>query len=296
MAVANVAHRRIWRSIPSAYVFISEAQRRELEPAGFPPSRSFVKPNLVPAVAPRTRTTSQDLVAYLGRLTEAKGLRVLMRAWDLYQGPRTLPGLRLAIAGTGPLEDEIRAWAHSRPSVSVLGLLDRQECTDLVRQARSVVVPSEWPEAFGLVIGETMAAGVTPVATAHGAFPELITDGVDGLLYPPGDIGALARLLQRIEASPEWTDELGAAAHESYQRRLEPSKNIAELERIYRFAIEHPRWLDSPVSANALDALDLGATRRGTSPAPSLPDSGVHHSTPEPSSDTSRHVESAPSA
>lgn len=246
LAVATVAHRRIWQTVPSAYIFLSEAQRRELEPAGFPLARSFVKPNLVLPVAPRS-TSRHDLVVYLGRLTEDKGLLVLMRAWDRYTDGRRgrEGGLRLAIAGTGPLEAEIRSWAQARSSVTVLGLLDRQACSTLVGQARTVVVPSEWPEPFGLVVAEAMAAGVAPVATAHGAFTDLIADGVDGLLYPPGDVGTLARLLERIEADPERIDRLGDAARATYERRFEPSKNIVDLEAIYRFAAGHPRWIDA---------------------------------------------------
>jgi glycosyltransferase involved in cell wall biosynthesis len=269
VALATVAHRRFWQSIPSAYIFISDAQRREIESAGYPLSRSFVKPHLVPPVAPRTG--SQELVVYLGRLTEEKGLRVLMRAWDRYTGARTTPGLRLVIAGTGPLEEEIGVWARSRPSVSVPGLLDRTQCTELVRQARTVVVPSEWPEPFGLVVAESMAAGVMPTATAHGSFVELITDGVDGLLYPPGDVDALTVLLQKVEDAPEWADRLGKAARETYERRFEPSKNIAELERIYQFAMDSPRWLDGPDTGEIPETMNGPVRFRGGTPPSSAP-------------------------
>jgi glycosyltransferase involved in cell wall biosynthesis len=242
IAVATVAHRRIWQTVPDAYIFLSDAQRQELEPVGLPQSRSFVKPNLTPPTP--HRTTPEDLVVYLGRLSEPKGLLVLMRAWDRYIGARRSTGLRLAIAGTGPLEAEIRAWAASRPSVDMLGLLDRDQCASLVRRATTVVAPSEWMEPFGLVVVEAMAAGVAPIATTQGAFPDLITDGVDGLLYPPSDDGALAGLLTQIEASPQWVASLGTGARQTYERRFVPAQNVTELEAIYRFAVEHPRWLD----------------------------------------------------
>jgi glycosyltransferase involved in cell wall biosynthesis len=242
VAVATVAHRRIWQTVPEAYIFLSQAQQRELAPVGFPPSRCFVKPNLTPPT-PR-RTTPEDLVVYLGRLSEPKGLRVLMRAWDRYIGAGPSPGLRLAIAGTGPLEAQIRAWAGSRPSVDMLGFVDREQCASLVRRATTVVVPSEWLEPFGLVVVEAMAAGVAPIATTQGAFPELITDGVDGLLYPPSDDGALATLLAQIEASPQWMAKLGTSARRTYEGRFAPARIVTELEAIYRFAIDNPRWLD----------------------------------------------------
>lgn len=238
-AVAVVAHRRLWGRLPSAYIFLSDAQRRELEPAGFPVGRSFVKPNLVPPAA--RRVTSEGLVVYLGRLTEEKGLRVLMKGWDHYLGARRVPSLKLAVAGTGPMDAEIRSWARTRPSVEVLGLIDRDACSRLVARAEALVAPSEWPEPFGLVVAEAMAAGVLPIATNHGAFKELIAHGVDGVLYPLGDFEMLGCVLLRVENDPVWTNRLGQAAYQTYLRRFEPSRNVAELEHIYRFAIGHPR-------------------------------------------------------
>ena len=239
IATATTTQRPIWRSAPSAYIFLSDAQRREMESMAFPLDRCFVKPNLVLPAPPRGE--AEPLVVYAGRFTEAKGVHVLMRAWDRFLERRPATTLRLAFAGSGSLEDTLRSWASTRPSVDVVGLLDREACAALVRRARAAVAPSEWPEPFGLVVPEAMAAGVAPIATAHGSFVDMIADGVDGLLYPPGDATALARIFDVVEDDPVSLDQLGQEARRTYERRFHPTKNIAELETIYRYAIDHPR-------------------------------------------------------
>lgn len=238
MAVSAMANRSVWREVPAAYVFISDAQRKELEPLGFPPDRCFVKHNFCPD--PGRRATPDGTVSFLGRLTESKGLDVLMRAWEHHTatGPTAM---RLVIAGAGPLEDRVRAWAAGFASVDAVGHLDHAAAADLVSRSSAVVVPSEWPEPFGLVVAEAMAAGVAPIASARGAFPELIADGVDGLLYPAGDHVALAALLRRVEDEPARHAALGAAARRTYERRFSSAVSIDRLEQIYRFALANPR-------------------------------------------------------
>lgn len=268
LALSTAVARRFWLSVPSAYIFLSEAQRRELQTLDLPPERCFVKSNLAPPVAgPRADDGS---VVYLGRLNELKGLRVLMRAWDRYVGTRQAPRLRLVIAGAGPLESEVRSWARSRPSVEVRGLLPRADAADLLRRATTVVVPSEWREPFGLVVAEAMAAGAAPIATAHGSFEELISDGVDGLLYPPGDADGLAGLLLRVEDDPLWAARLGVAARATYERRFAPARIVAELEAIYRFVVARPRWLGTsePTSPPPQES-DLPSARRALGAPPS---------------------------
>ena len=241
LAAATVLQRRAWRTLPSAYVFISEAQRDLFGALRLPRTRCFVKANLVPTLEPRT--AAENLVAYVGRLSEAKGLRLLMRAWDSFERSPNPAPLRLVIAGSGPLDDEVRSWAAQRPSVDMVGLLSREECAGLLRRARAIVVPSEWLETFGLVVVEAMAVGVAPIAPAHGSFPELITDGVDGVLFPPSDSDALAGVLGAVAGSPGDFDAIGREAQRTYARRFDPEANVRELEQIYRFAMQHPVWL-----------------------------------------------------
>ena len=186
LVVANVAHRKAWRSLVSAYVFISAAQRDLHDGLGLPQDRVFVRHNMIPRqnvpLVPR-----EPIVAYAGRLDEAKGLRLLMAAWDRYRGMSDDPGLRLVVAGAGPLEREVAAWALTRPSVELTGYLPASQVLELRARARAVLLPSVWEEPFGLVAVEAMAAGAPPIAAEHGSFVELITPGVDGVLFLPGD-------------------------------------------------------------------------------------------------------------
>ena len=263
LAIGDVATKGTWQTLPSAYVFISGAQRELFSSLDLPRQRCFVKHNLVYPMRSYENPTpsgaaTEPLVVYLGRLNEAKGLPLLMKAWD-----RCAPkGLKLVIAGGGPLEEEVGTWAAARESVEDAGLLDRGECIALLGRARAAVVPSQWQEPFGLVVAEAMSAGVPSIAPAHGAFPELITDGVDGVLFPADDVDALAKLFGEVEREPDRWDALGSEARRTYERRFVPEKNIAELEAIYRFAIEHPVWIELEDSAQTSRATTRTATMK----------------------------------
>jgi len=244
LAVASVTQRRGWQTLASAYIFLSESQQRVFSPFHLPSTRCFVKPNLVPAPTV-ARTTAEPLVAYIGRLNEAKGLPLLMRAWERFLARRDQPGVRLVIAGSGPLENDVRGWAIQHGSVEVVGLLPREDCAALLGRARAAIIPSEWLETFGLVAVEAMAAGTAPIAPAHGSFPSLIHNGVDGVLFQPGNAEELAEILHRLADSPVEFEQLGQAARQTYERDFDPGANVARLEQIYRFAIRNPVWLKS---------------------------------------------------
>jgi glycosyltransferase involved in cell wall biosynthesis len=239
VALAMGLHRQAWRSLISAYVFVSGPQRDLLREAGLPSSRVFVRHNLIPR-RDRPRSTRTPTVVYAGRLDEAKGVRLLMAGWDRYREKSGAPGLKLVIAGGGPLGDEVATWASARPSVEVHGTVSGDRCAELISQARAVLLPSAWQETFGLVAVEAMAAGVPPIAAGHGAFTELITPGVDGILFSPGDPAALALAIADIETNPERYEAYGDRARQTYEQRFDPRRSVEDLLGIYRFAVAHP--------------------------------------------------------
>lgn len=243
VVLINAAHRRAWRTMVSAYMFISAAQRDLLAGLDLAPERVFVRHNLIPAAPDRSPSSrpTEHTVIFAGRLDEAKGVPLLMAAWDRYLStPGHRPALTLTIAGAGSLQPEVTAWATAHPSVTLAGHVDPATCATLMAKARAVIVPSTWAEPFGLVAIEAMALGVPPIAAAHGAFTELITPGVDGILFPPGDPHALAATLTDIDINPDRYYTYGNQARDTYKKRFDPDRNIDQLLEIYNYAITNP--------------------------------------------------------
>ncbi|QKZ16086.1 glycosyltransferase [Streptomyces chartreusis] len=235
LAVSMSVNRRRWWSGVKRFLCISAAQRDVLVRAGMPAERLVVKHNFVPDPEDR-RSGAGEHVLYLGRLAEAKGVRLLMTAWDELAAAGGV-GVPLVIAGTGPLEQEVTAWAAGRDDVRYVGLYDTAECRKAIARSVAVVAPSTWLEAFGLVVVEAMAAGVPVVAAGHGAFVELVEDGVTGLLHRPGEHESLASCIRRIAAGPDRNQEMGRAARRRYELGFSPAVGLERLVEEYRTAI-----------------------------------------------------------
>ncbi|MEV8127227.1 glycosyltransferase [Streptomyces sp. NPDC085944] len=235
LAVGLAVNRRRWWSGVERFFCISAAQRDVLVAAGMPAERLAVKHNFVPEPDARRSGTGEH-VLYLGRLAEAKGVRLLMAAWDEVAAGGGV-GVPLVIAGAGPLEREVTAWAAGRDDVRHVGLYDPEQCRRAVARSVAVVAPSTWLEAFGLVVVEAMAAGVPTVAAGHGAFVELVEDGVTGLLHRPGETASLAACLRRITAEPDRNRRMGLAARRRYEQGFSPAVGLERLVEGYRAAI-----------------------------------------------------------
>jgi glycosyltransferase involved in cell wall biosynthesis len=184
-----------------------------------------------PPAAPR-------LVA-VGRLIPIKGLDVLLRA--VAAARRDVPAMTLELAGSGPLEEELRALAARLglgEAVRFLGQV--APAAPLYESALATVVPSRG-EGFGMVALEAMERSRAVVASAVGGLPELVVDGETGLVVPPDDAPALAAALVRLASDPSRAAALGAAAR---RRALEafPAERPAErLDAIYRAALARSR-------------------------------------------------------
>ncbi|MER5375837.1 glycosyltransferase [Streptomyces sp. NPDC002553] len=235
LAVSLSVNRRRWQSGVERFFCISEAQRDILVRAGMPAERLAVKHNFVPEPGVRRAGAGEQLL-FLGRMAEAKGVRLLMAAWDEVAASGGV-GVPLVLAGAGPLEREVTAWAEGRGDVRFAGLLDPDRCRYEIARSVAVVAPSMALETFGLVVAEAMAAGVPAVAAGHGAFVELVEDGVSGLLHRPGEAASLAACLRRITAAPDRNREMGRAARRRYEQEFSPVVGLERLVEGYRSAI-----------------------------------------------------------
>ena len=192
---------------------------------------------LFSTMAPRVGSGHEDRrrVVFAGRLASPKGTDVLVRAARDVEG-------EFVICGDGWQLQALKRMARRlgvEQRVSFRGWLGAEDLAEELAQASVVVVPSLWPEPFGLVGIEALAAGRPVVASATGGIPDWLEDGVNGLLVPPGDAPALARALDELLADPERQRTMGAAGRDLVARRFTPASHVEALVDAYRVAREH---------------------------------------------------------
>ena len=122
--------------------------------------------------------------------------------------------------------------------VRFTGWLGGAELACELAEASVVVMPSLWPEPFGLVGIEAFAAGRPAVASATGGIGDWLEDGVSGLLVPPADAGRLASALSELLEDPDRQRRMGAAGRESVAARFTPARHVAALLDGYERARE----------------------------------------------------------
>ena len=195
---------------PSAYL-ASRALAWGIEEA-----RVTVIPNAAPPLpalpereAARVRFEIEGpTLAFAGRITRQKALDVALEALA------RVDGVSLLVAGDGPDLPEVRTAASERGldgRIRFVGPLDRDDVLALFRAADASILSSSW-ENFPHTVVEALAVGTPVIATAVGGVPELVRDGENGLLVPPGDPGALASAIERFVREPGLRERLAAAA------------------------------------------------------------------------------------
>jgi len=218
----------------------SEFVRTRLLRAGYPADR--VRVLRCPAPLPLRGTTERaglpgPRVLYLGRLTPSKGVDWLLSALD-----RTPSPIALDIAGTGEDERRLRQIADGLDlgaRVVFHGWVSEPETADLCAAARAVVVPSLWHEPAGLVAVEAAAYGRPVVASAVGGLPEMVVEGVTGLVVAPGDVDGLAGAIRRLCDDADLAARLGENGRVRARRDFRLDAHLNDLDVAYEEAMAH---------------------------------------------------------
>ncbi|MCX5659220.1 MAG: glycosyltransferase family 4 protein [Planctomycetota bacterium] len=139
------------------------------------------------------------------------------------------------------VEEEIHRAGISRAGISqtvrIQGSLDRQEVVREMRQAHIFLLPSHG-EGFPNSLLEAMTAHMAAIATRVGAVPEIISDGVGGILIPTGDAEALAQAMATLIQDPQRCEAMGRHNGKSVRERFANSVVLPKLEAVYRQLIE----------------------------------------------------------
>jgi glycosyltransferase involved in cell wall biosynthesis len=219
-------------------IVANRAILRGLEGAPLPAARAVIHQGIAlngefaPGPPP-----ARAIAGLLGRLDPVKGHRVLLEAAAL-AAPKA-PGLRIRIAGADAnlRRTDLEAQARALGVDGIVAFEGRAPSAgDFVRGCSFGLIPSLGSEAVSRAALEWMAAGRCVAASRVGALPELIEDGVTGLLVPPADPAALAEALVRLAANP-LAGRLGDSARRRVEERFGLERFVAATLELYDKAL-----------------------------------------------------------
>ncbi|MBV9612250.1 MAG: glycosyltransferase [Acidobacteriaceae bacterium] len=222
-----------WRNRVQTYIALTEFAKRKFIEGGLPGNRIAVKPNFL-LNDPGFEAQTGDYALFAGRLSEEKGIRTLLEAWERLGA--TVP---LKIAGAGPLSGCVEERIASLAGVQYLGFCPREQLKSLIRQARVLIFPSVCYEGLPVTIIEALASGTPVIASALGSMNELIEDGVNGFHFRAGDSNHLVAVVESCFANAAALRDMRRAARFSYEQNYTPDRNYLLLLEIYEKAIRN---------------------------------------------------------
>ncbi len=212
-------------------IAISSFMQERLLQSGFQKHKIVYLPNGVPNLKLRefTPPSKNNTILFAGRATRAKGLFELYRAFREIK----VSSVRLEFVGDGEALSELQRLTQGDARVSLLGRLNAEQVAERYRSSRMVVVPSLWHEPMNTVICEAQSWSRPVVASCVGGNTDMISDGVSGLLCPPGDVAALRQAIEKLLQDDALADRIGRGGFE-HVSQFSMERHTESMEKLYR--------------------------------------------------------------
>jgi glycosyltransferase involved in cell wall biosynthesis len=235
VALMLAFHRALdtWARSVTRFIALTEFAKNKFIAGGFPPEKLVVKPNFTDP-DPRERAAAGDYAVFVGRLSEDKGLSVLLHAWK-----NLAMQLPLYIVGNGPERAALERQARDLQltGITFRGTLPHAEVIQAIKGARFLIVPSTWYEGFPMCIVESFACGTPVLCSRLGSMAEIVDDHSTGRHFSPGDDQDLAAKVHWAWHHPAELATMGQAARAKYKTHYSPEKNYSLLIGIYEQAL-----------------------------------------------------------
>lgn len=247
MALMIMLHRSMhtWWHHVDFFVALSDFQKCLMAEAGLPNEAIRVKPQFYPDPPDAQPWEGREKkVIFIGRLSEEKGVEVLLEAWRAWGSNAPL----LEVVGDGPLRMKLSQTASGiglAHRIAFVGQLPFDETQQHLSSARLLVIPSLCFEGFPMVVREAFALGVPVVASRLGPLPDIVEEGVAGALFEAGNAQDLLRTLRSLWTDQDRLAKLAAGARETFEKKYTADINYRMLIDIYRTAIKRRQRHDA---------------------------------------------------
>ncbi len=212
-------------------ITLTEFNRNKFAEAGFPLEKMVVKPNFLPDFAEQTRNRREKRgFLFVGRLSPEKGVGDILSAWS------KLEDLELDIVGDGPQRRELEELRL--PNIRFLGHRSPEDVRELMETREALLLPSIWYEGLPMTLVESFRAGLPILCSKIGSLAGLVTPGVNGFHFEPGNPNDIAAVVRRALSVPGLFAQLAKGARRSYEMTYTPQRNLELLTDVYRQALQ----------------------------------------------------------
>jgi len=225
-------HKRVgtWKTQVNVFIALTQFAKDKYVEAGWPEDKIIVKPNFMadPFNGSDKLTKTGGYALFVGRLSEEKGIDILLDAWKNIDLP-------LKLIGTGPFKQQLEN--NTQSNIEYLGLKEKPEVLELIKNADFVVMPSTWYEGFPMVLVEAFACGTPVIVSNIGSMKEIVTPQT-GLQFNVGDPQNLQQQVKKMLSNQDEMSVMAVNARKEYLNNYVPSINKKELVDIYQHAIK----------------------------------------------------------
>lgn len=234
VALMTAVHRLLgtWKNKIDVYIVLTQFAKEKFEESTLAilVEKLVVKPNFVKDCG-RGNTGRDDFFLFVGRLTEEKGIRTLLKAAKLYK-------FNLTIVGDGPLRNVVEDYASQCANICYPGFQDKSVVMNYMKKCKALIFPSIWYEGFPVTILEAFSAGTPVIASRLGSMKEIVSDRVNGLHFEPGNANDLGSKIIEMTTDKKLAGELSDQARQTYLNQYTPDRNYSQLMGIYRWVID----------------------------------------------------------
>jgi glycosyltransferase involved in cell wall biosynthesis len=200
---------------------------------GLKESQIVVKANSAPDPGYADPSGRGKRYLFVGRLTEEKGIRVVLEA-------AKAGAFEIDIIGGGPLKEVVESAAATNPRIAYKGFLPREVIMAYMRSARALIFPSIWYEGLPITIIEAYGSGLPVLASSIGNLNQIVIDGEHGFTFSPGNGSALLGAIDKMDTyittdthTLSGYDQLCTNVRKTYEALYTQEANYSNLMAIY---------------------------------------------------------------
>lgn len=238
--LAKILHNKTFLKNIDSFIVTSNFSKNKFIELGLDPSKLHLKTNFLSSNF-EENIEDKKYALFLGRLVDYKGVETLMKAFGGH------PALKLKIIGDGPLRERMEDFSQKHENVEWLGRVKREKVIEAIKNCSFLVFPSECYENMPLVIMESFVFSKPVLASNLGAIKEFVIDGINGILFNPGDPDDLARRASYLFSHDQELLQMGRNARQSFKDRFTRESNYEKLIAIYTKTIEMSRSEKRPL-------------------------------------------------